>query len=336
MVGTPLSFLSRAALVFFLCVVPLFAALLAPFSLVPLLVLYLPPLAFAAGVYKYATAHRIDTNMLVHVFLGGFFPGIVIAMIVELLLSAVGGALFLVVDDGDLVGQMREYHTLHPNATTTEIASHIHLRHSLSVFVGLVFMSFVVAGSVEEYVKYWVVKGKCCVLSGLCVPNLVASSHDDVDPFFTVLCFAAAGCGFATMENVSYTFVSPSLAMEVWTAVVRALLSTPLHVVCASVTAMRLVGGAAHPSSSPKLQTTASRLTLFAALAPAIALHGTFDLQAFVFALWFPDMQVLSACASILCLVVGLLYLNHVRGHINWDYRVLVLDDVDGDAALIV
>ncbi|CAK4082735.1 unnamed protein product [Aphanomyces euteiches] len=313
----PLSCLSRTSLVLFLGVIPLLMILAMPSNFVLLAVLYVPPCVFAACVYRYRQRkhEQVDVDMLVRLFVGGLLPGIALAWLIELILAFLGGVIFFAMDTDHILSQIRD--ARHHNTTTADALAHLHIHNSFNIVFGLLFMSFLVAGSVEEYVKYWVVKGKSCIGSGLCVPDL--TTHG-VDPLFTIFCFASAGCGFATMENVCYTFVNPQLAVKIETAILRGVIATPFHMICTSITAMRL------------LSTMQNAPHIASVLAPAILLHGTFDFQAFIFALWFPSATVMAFCASLLCMVIGGLYLNYLRCQINWNYQVL--EDADDKVAL--
>ncbi|KAF0707158.1 hypothetical protein DYB30_007324 [Aphanomyces astaci] len=311
--------------------------------------LYLPPSLFALAV---ATSHRrqnthirdIDTNALVRLFLGGFFPGVILAMLAETVLTVAGLGVFLALDHGDILGQIQQYRAQHPppaNATLNvgDVLSHIHIRHSLSVLLGMAFMAFVVAGAVEESIKTWLVlRGPCFIrpstwshgaTSSTLSVNPPTDAAAATPPFHFVLSFAAVGCGFATIENVSYAFLTPTLALQIWAAAVRGLLATPLHMICATLTGMQLVLLPPTTSTSKLLSRRVGR-----AMLPGIVLHGAYDLQSFLFTFWLnDDDNIMSFGASALCLVVGGLYLNYLRGHIHWTDNYHPVGLVDDDSA---
>ncbi|RHY30200.1 hypothetical protein DYB32_004547 [Aphanomyces invadans] len=281
---------------------------------------------------KTSCTNRVDIDALVHLFLAGCSIGVIVAMLIEMVLTLVALGCFLAVDNGDVLGQIERYRAEHPGNGTSagDILAHIRVRHSFSIFLTLSFMAFIVAGTVEESVKAWLVLRRPCrpCCSTYCdhlsrtsdvpmEPSL--QSRDSVvqtSPRQVVLGFVVVGCGFSTMENALYAFLAPSLAMQLWTAAIRSAVATPLHMICASLTGMHLV--LQLPQNPP---TTRSRWDVLRAIAPAMLLHGVYDLQAFLFTFWLEvdDGSVMSLSASVLCLVVGGLYLNYLRGRIQWD-----------------
>ncbi|ETV99458.1 hypothetical protein H310_08141 [Aphanomyces invadans] len=331
---------TRAVLLGFLAAVPLVMLLVAPWTeLLPLGVLYTPPGLVAVAVLRYthsknktSCTNRVDIDALVHLFLAGCSIGVIVAMLIEMVLTLVAQGCFLVVDNRDVLGQIERYRAEHPGNGTSagDILAHIRVRHSFSILLTLSFMAFIVAGTVEESVKAWLVLRRPCrpCCSTYCdhlsrtsdvpmEPSL--QSRDSVvqtSPRQVVLGFIVVGCGFSTMENALYAFLAPSLAMQLWTAAIRSALATPLHMICASLTGMHLV---LQLRQNPP--TTRSRWDVLRAIAPAMLLHGVYDLQAFLFTFWLEvdDGSVMSLSASVLCLVVGGLYLNYLRGRIQWD-----------------
>ncbi|OQR94256.1 hypothetical protein ACHHYP_01550 [Achlya hypogyna] len=311
-----------------LVALPLYLAVTAPAELLVLGVLYLPPALLFGRVYLSASKRptRLNWEMLLRVFFGGFFPGVFLALLVESILTV----LFFVacVDAGDIMDQYAKYSDAHPLATSTEILSHLHFKQTLGFFVFVFLLAFVVAGVVEEYVKYWLVKGRCCIASGLCTP--LASPHV-VDPFYTILCFAAAGVGFATCENAGYAFTQGTLEGRLQTAALRSLLATPLHVLCTSLTGMQVVAlelrRAEAPETDGRRTTCQALATTLHCILPAVVLHGLYDFQTFLCSALLPEASYASYVAGAGCLLLGGWYLRRLYEYINWDYQVLDYSD---------
>ncbi|OQR95558.1 hypothetical protein THRCLA_07765 [Thraustotheca clavata] len=324
-----LSLVSRGILALVLLVLPIYLVVMAPLKLLLLLVLYVPPLILFGCTYLYAKrlATKLNWEMLFRVFFGGFFPGVVLAIVAESLLTFLFFFVFLGSDSKEILQEYQEYGHAHPNATAGEILSHLNFRQTFGFFLFIFSLAFVVAGVVEEYIKYWLVKGKCCVASGLCTPF---TSPHVVDPFYTILCFAAAGCGFATCENVGYVFIQTGFSNQIQTAIARSLLATPLHVLCTCMTGMNIVSielNRAHQQELLERSYLEKALTTFRCLLPAIIFHGVYDFQAFICSIFLPNWPHASILVGAICILLGANYVHQVYSFINWDYQVLDFDD---------
>lgn len=90
----------------------------------------------------------------------------------------------------------------------------------LEVITGSLLATVIVAPACEEIAKYWVVK------------KSVYRSGEFDEPVDGIIYAAAAGLGFATLENVLYLFsaLDESLVLALQTGVVRGLVSVPGHV----------------------------------------------------------------------------------------------------------
>ncbi|EQC35423.1 hypothetical protein SDRG_07133 [Saprolegnia diclina VS20] len=322
-----LSPVSRVVLVVGLVAAPLYLAATSLSALLVLAVLYMPPAALFGWMYLSAKARatsKVNWDMLFRVFCGGLCPGVLLAMVVESVLTA--ALFFLCIDSADVFAQYERYGSAHPNATSTEILSHLHIGHTLGFFVFVFCLAFVVAGLVEEYLKYWLVKGRCCIASGFCTP--LTSPHI-VDPFYTVLCFAAAGCGFATFENMGYAFTQATFEPQLQTALLRGLLATPLHVLCTSLTGMRVVAAELRKAQAPlePASTCQALVATIRCILPAVVLHGVYDFQMFVCTALLPESTYASMLMGALCLVLGAWYVYRLYTFINWDYQVLDYSD---------
>jgi RsiW-degrading membrane proteinase PrsW (M82 family) len=94
------------------------------------------------------------------------------------------------------------------------------LEGSLLALSGGFLGSVLIAPVFEELAKYWVVK------------KTVYGTHVFDEPVDGIVYAAAAGLGFATLENVLYILsaLDQSFLLALQTAVVRAILSVPAHV----------------------------------------------------------------------------------------------------------
>jgi len=91
---------------------------------------------------------------------------------------------------------------------------------TISLFVPGVFVAVLVAPVFEETAKYLVVR------------RTVYETREFNEPVDGIVYAAAAGLGFATLENVLYVFsaLETSLGLAVQTGIVRAFISVPGHV----------------------------------------------------------------------------------------------------------
>ncbi|HUU75086.1 MAG TPA: PrsW family glutamic-type intramembrane protease [Methanoregulaceae archaeon] len=125
-------------------------------------------------------------------------------------------------------------------------------------------IAVVVAPIVEEYGKFFVVK------------NTVYGTREFDEPVDGIVYAAAAGLGFASLENVIYVFSSleTSFLFAVQTGIIRALISVPGHVLFSAMWGYAL--GQAHfmPWSSRKGIITRGLLM-------AMVFHGLFNLLLF-------------------------------------------------------
>lgn len=90
----------------------------------------------------------------------------------------------------------------------------------LEVATGSILAAVLIAPACEELAKYWVVK------------KSVYGSREFDEPVDGIIYAAAAGLGFATLENIFYVFSAydESLLLAIETGVLRGLLSVPGHV----------------------------------------------------------------------------------------------------------
>jgi RsiW-degrading membrane proteinase PrsW (M82 family) len=127
-----------------------------------------------------------------------------------------------------------------------------------------ILTTIVIAPVVEESAKYLVVK------------KSVYPSIEFDEPVDGIVYAAAAGLGFATLENVIYVFSSfeGSFFFAVQTGVVRALLSVPGHVLFSAMWGYAL-------GQSRFLPPARGRVLVFSGLVLAIGAHGFFNFLLF-------------------------------------------------------
>lgn len=132
------------------------------------------------------------------------------------------------------------------------------------MFVPAVLAAVVIAPIVEESGKYLVVK------------RSVYSSPEFDEPVDGIVYAAAAGLGFATLENIVYVFSSfeGSFLFAVQTGVVRAFLSVPGHVLFSAMWGYAL-------GQSKFLSPARGSVLVFSGLVLAIAAHGLFNFLLF-------------------------------------------------------
>ncbi|RHY19786.1 hypothetical protein DYB32_010176 [Aphanomyces invadans] len=95
---------------------------------------------------KTSCTNRVDIDALVHLFLAGCSIGVIVAMLIEMVLTLVAQGCFLVVDNRDVLGQIERYRAEHPGNGTSagDILAHIRVRHSFSTLLTLSFMALLV------------------------------------------------------------------------------------------------------------------------------------------------------------------------------------------------
>lgn len=126
-----------------------------------------------------------------------------------------------------------------------------------------VMQAFLVIAVTEELVKFSVVRG-------------VVYKHPEFDePSDGITYAVAASLGFAAVENVLYVLGQKSVAQGISVALVRAVLSVPMH--CLTGVVMGYFIGLARFSDSKRRE---HRLLLLAVVA-AVLLHGAFDAMIF-------------------------------------------------------
>jgi hypothetical protein len=241
-----------------------------------------------------------EVGQLLVTFAGGMFPGMVLAMTLELLLAPLFAVVCFYDQREAIMAQLHDF-LADPNArsdpTATPAPPHagrianvlqmLDIERTLGFYVFMLLTAYVVAGLVEETTKLWLVQTKClcnCSKTGrgwLCDPRRLLlkrvghTNHHVV----IVLAVTAAALGFASLENAAFAFASPTFGDRLQVAVLRSLLSLPLHGLCGAITGMRLAR--ALVERTPETLSSAWKQKCWV-LYPSVLVHGTFDFQIFL------------------------------------------------------
>jgi RsiW-degrading membrane proteinase PrsW (M82 family) len=113
----------------------------------------------------------------------------------------------------------------------------------LEAATGSILAAILIAPACEELAKYWVVK------------KSVYGSREFNEPVDGIIYAAAAGLGFATLENILYVFSAydESLLLAIETGVLRGLLSVPGHVLFSAMWGVALGMAKFMPGDSGKM-----------------------------------------------------------------------------------
>eukprot|EP01138_Halocafeteria_seosinensis_P006709 gb/GECG01006858.1/.p1 GENE.gb/GECG01006858.1/~~gb/GECG01006858.1/.p1 ORF type:complete len:525 (+),score=50.08 gb/GECG01006858.1/:1-1575(+) len=159
-------------------------------------------------------------------------------------------------------------------------------------------------------------------------PGGVCTQPKPYHPYATVALLMAVGAGFSTMENLFYVFPIdtnggpnatgktrphvPGFSDKMFNSVGRVFISLPIHIICATLTAIRLGERdrqKAELEQQPERANPLKALSYLVALLPAVLFHGTFDAVLMILAaLQYNNLAVMIAftifmVASGLCLV---------------------------------
>lgn len=113
----------------------------------------------------------------------------------------------------------------------------------LEAATGSILAAILIAPACEELAKYWVVK------------KTVYGNSEFNEPVDGIIYAAAAGLGFATLENLLYVFSAydESLLLAIETGVLRGLLSVPGHVLFSAMWGAALGMAKFMPGDSGKM-----------------------------------------------------------------------------------
>lgn len=228
-------------------------------------------------------------DSIVRFFATGFLPAALVVLIVELIVSVV---LVLVLYRGRLQEALgllgaQDGAEVDGDGSGTggyagQPASYVTMDINLLLF--LFCSAYVTAATIEEVAKVAIVRYACCPTRPCCAQHVTQRVHART----TLLYMLAGAIGFSTIENIGYTFgsvIGPTAVYDGWAiaiqALVRALVSLPVHILCAALTASRLVR---RDREKRELPNPAEAKGMMWVLGPAIAVHGTFNFQAMTLA----------------------------------------------------
>ena len=238
----------------------------------------------------------IDSHIKLFTFV--YFPGAVLVIIAELILTVVFVLVLFQREISDYVNRMKENQRDEPIPFDFQL--------NAKVFVFLFLNAFVVAGFCEEFLKLIVVN-RCRTL-GITRAN-----------FTQVIAFGFVGAlGFSMTENIGYSTASRDklgFGAVLGLILLRMLIATPLHTLTGILIGVSLSEEGLKRDRDSNSSYSLSFQTAAKILAIPILIHGLFDFQAFVFAAvgfkqkWPPIMCLgdASLCLSIGDIVSGLL-----------------------------
>ncbi len=273
--------------------------------------LIIVPLSLAPGIiilyllYRKAKA-SLDTTILIYFI--GFIPGILTAALVEFVMQAV---LAIACFGSDTPGTMGRGSA--PNAAIVG---------TVNYYLFIFLMAYFVAGLVEESLKFFIAKVRSLSSSDLYTPYYDYLPSPSSSSATTKTCTArgvivymlAAALGFSSMENIIYGQYGSS-AVSLVTVSLRIALSTPLHAVCAALTAMQIIKhdyvkqrhlsliGIMNSRDAAAPYTGLSRLVRI--LSPAVAVHGSYDASVFLLS---PPLSYIAAAVILTASCVALYY----------------------------
>ncbi|KAI9909060.1 hypothetical protein PsorP6_015313 [Peronosclerospora sorghi] len=330
--------------------------------------------------YCMAVNRDSEIEQLFWIFLAGGFVNTALALGAQLSLSLVLARLCFYDQWNSIRDQLNKY--FHPavgshlalkkHVKLGEILTKLELEKTLGYFVFLFAVAYIVAGLVEEFLKYWIVQGSCkcpgstssrylgrlvacckgtneslpaftarkkrqqrrdarkgrmCHPSRLCV---FSQRPHATNAFVVFLAVVAGALGFSVMENVGFALGARTFQEKMESAVLRGILSTPLHSICGGITGIRMAERvlATRCGSRSSTQRSVSALkadlgrwsTKLVILFPAIIIHGTFDMGLLVLMILVSDANeaahplfyqtVLPTIVSLGVLVPSLVFLR--------------------------
>ncbi|KAE9087907.1 hypothetical protein PF010_g19560 [Phytophthora fragariae] len=304
---------SRRQYVVALVVFSLFLAIIGQIQALPVLfVLSLPVFLFFRWVFRQQQHHGVtdrEIEQLLRTFLGGAFLLPALALVGQVTLGPLLATLCFF-DQRDAI--QRQLHKFF-YAPSDGRAGPMHgpklgkmlMNLKLDKTVGYYFFLFggayIVAGLVEEFLKYWIVQGRCCCggsRRGCCIRRLFCccKGKNGSVPAFSALKqrqqrhVIAGALGFSVMENTGFSLAAATFRNKIETAALRSISSTPLHTICGGITGVRMAerlldhrqGGSEQRGSSAAKTDLGRWRTKISVILPAVLIHGTFDAQLFL------------------------------------------------------
>ncbi|KAG3025301.1 hypothetical protein PC121_g3998 [Phytophthora cactorum] len=184
---TKLQRYSRRQLAVALLGFSLFLAIIGQIQVLPVLfVLSIPVLLFFRWVFRQQQHHGVtdrEIEQLFRTFLGGALIIPVLALVAQLTLGPLLASLCFFDQRSSILDQLHKYFQapgdgqpapVH-NMKLGKMLMSLKVDKTVGYFLFLFCMAFIVAGLVEEFLKYWVVQGTCCCGSsrrGCCIRRL--------------------------------------------------------------------------------------------------------------------------------------------------------------------
>jgi RsiW-degrading membrane proteinase PrsW (M82 family) len=210
----------------------------------------LPPLAIGWFAYaKWLRKVAQQDDAFVRMFFGGFLPGALFCLLVEAALSL----LFALICLNDQLNNIMQQIARDPQGGA--VAKNINsMQQTVGFYFFVLLTSYITAAAVEEITKAAVVRMSCFPCLGpeaaLCVQRRRSYSSPRTLAYATLALLLAASLGFSVAENILYifaeSFANPGKANlshvggKAMIAVVRGIVSMPVHCVCVAFTALRL------------------------------------------------------------------------------------------------
>ena len=238
-------------------------ALLWPLTFLPsstrLVALFLPLLFVPSTVlyFVYVRCYEhVEINLLMHTYVTAFTVGALIVLLLESLLTLIFASVTLYWQMDEVAKWL-----LQQGGTTVTDGGDASdpfafLSKTAGFFIFIFLVAFVVAGCVEESMKYALTIRIKRVTPGF------------ADRTGFLLYAVTAALGFSTLENIGYAFqvTTPALAVLLNVAS-RVLISTPLHIGCGYLTGIGVV----------RRDVYGEPLPLWRIMGLPVLLHGGFD-----------------------------------------------------------
>ncbi|RLN55646.1 hypothetical protein BBJ29_008700 [Phytophthora kernoviae] len=241
-----------------------------------------------------------ELDQLLRTFLGGAFVLPVLALLAQSLLAPLLAFLCFYDQRGAIKEQLKDYFEDGQGSRAApahgprlgQMLMQLQVDKTLGYYVFMLGLAFVVAGLVEEFLKFWMVQG------------------------------------FSVMENTAYSLIAPTFTDKIATAALRSISSTPLHCICGGITGVRLAeqllehrqGGGEERGTSAARSDLGRLRTKLTVIFPAVLVHGMFDAQLFLLMILVTDEMeeahptrygvVLPTILSLIVLVLSFVYLR--------------------------
>jgi RsiW-degrading membrane proteinase PrsW (M82 family) len=184
----------------------------------------------------------------VRMFAAGAIPGAIVAMLIEMLLSVVFALLCFGSDITAYLDKIAEQEAEGAGGDSDAVPASFELNRGFSYVAFLLLTSFITAALVEESIKAALVRHTCC---GCDPQQACCLQRPDPRPrhqaFATIAFLLATSIGFSTTENLAYVLsgnaaedAGADLLGRLLLALVRSVISLPVHAICASFTGLRL------------------------------------------------------------------------------------------------